>query len=204
MLPSGAELPRSFTGRETCKSCWVQLVASWMAVWRTAFHSRTMELTWHWCIWPSGLGMVMWRQAASCWQKSQTDWSLMFPMWRTPNEEAACWWPTLCHGSVPHITVSAWMLREPGRWTGKKLMPIQSQNLRRRNVRQVSLNDLVPPSLFMYDTTTVLSHIKHTTWDCSWGRNLATLRSTASSHLQQIDVLACPLLGPLPLQRTVV
>ena len=38
-----------------------------------------------------------------------------------------------------------------------------------------------PPSLIMYDTTTALSHIRHTIWDLWWGRDTATLRSTAAS-----------------------
>ena len=60
------------------------------------------------------------------------------------------------------------------------LMSFRLQNLRRRIVRQVSLNDLVPPSLMMYDTTMALSYIRHSTRDLSWGKNPATPGSTAS------------------------
>ena len=36
----------------------------------------------------------MWRQAASIWQKSQNRSITGSPMWRTSDEESACWWPT--------------------------------------------------------------------------------------------------------------
>ena len=77
------------------------------------------------------------------------------------------------------------------RWTGTSLMSFRLQNLRRRIVRQVSLNGLVPPSLMMYDTTTALSHIRHTTRDLCWGRDTATLRSTASIFNRLMCWLVC-------------
>ena len=157
---------------------------------KAPFPSRTTGPTSRWRPWPLGLGMVMPRQAASCWQKSQTDWSLMFPMWRTPNEEAACWWPTLCHGSVQHMTVSAWMLREPGRWTGTSLIPFQSQNFRSWIIRRVNLTNLVLHSL-MYNTPTAPSHSRCITRDLSWGRNPVTPRSTASIFNGLMSWLAC-------------
>ena len=76
--------------------------------------------------------------------------------------------------------VSSWMLQDPRRCTGTSRIPFQSQNLRNRIARQFSLNDLVPPSLLMYDMTTVFSHIRHTNQNFSWGRNPVTLRYTAS------------------------
>ena len=90
--------------------------------------------------------------------------------------------PIMSEGSGSHALsrASAWMLREPGRWTGMSLMSFRLQNLRRWIVRQVSLNDLVPPSLMMYDTTMALSYIRHSTRDLSWGKNPATPGSTAS------------------------
>ena len=86
---------------------------------------------------------------------------LVFPMRKTLDEDTAhsvrMVWPT-CERA------SAWMLRKPGRWTGMSLMSILLQNLR-WIIRWVSLNDLVPPYLMMYDTTMALSHIRHTTRD---------------------------------------
>ena len=99
MLTSVMELPRSLTGCETSRPYSVQLVASWTVERHTPFPSRTTELTWHRHIWSSGPGMRMRRQAASGWQKSLTDPSLVFPIQRTPYEEAACWWPTLSVGT---------------------------------------------------------------------------------------------------------
>ena len=106
----------------------------------------------------------------------------------------------MSEGSGSHALerASAWMLREPGRWTGMSLMSFRLQNLRRWIVRQVSLNDLVPPSLMMYDTTTALSYIRHSTRDLSWGKNPATREHCL--HLQHIDVLVCLLPGQCPLQ----
>ena len=88
----------------------------------------------------------------------------------------------MSEGSGSHALsrASAWMLCEPGRWTGMSLMSYRLQNSRRRIVRQVSLNDLVLPSLMMYDTTMALSYIRHSTRDLSWGKNPATPGSTAS------------------------
>ena len=104
MLTSGVELLRSPTGCETCGSCWGQPAASWMVGRRTPFPSRTTVLTSHRRIWPSGPEMVMRRQAASCWQKLRTDRSLVFPMQRTPDEEAGHWWPTPSQESDPLAT----------------------------------------------------------------------------------------------------
>ena len=104
MLTSGVELLRSPTGCETCGSCWGQPAASWMVGRRTPFPSRTTVLTSHRRIWPSGPEMVMRRQAASCWQKLRTDRSLVFPMQRTPDEEAGHWWPTPSQESGPLAT----------------------------------------------------------------------------------------------------
>ena len=104
MLTSGVELLRSLTGCETCGSCWGQPAASWMVGRRTPFPSRTTVLTSHGRIWPSSPKMVMPRQAASCWQKLRTDQSLVFPMRRTPDEEAGHWWPTPSQESGPLVT----------------------------------------------------------------------------------------------------
>ena len=114
-----------------------------------------------------------------------------------PHAENTGWrsWPLMAH-SVARVwptrdRASAWMLRDPGRWTGTSLMPFRSQNFKSPIVRRVSLNDLVPPSLLMYETTTVLSHIRGTTLDLSWGRNRVTLRNTASISNRFICWLAC-------------
>ena len=78
-------------------------------------------------------------------------------------------------------------------------MSFRLQNSRRRIIRQVSLNDLVLPSLMMYDTTMALSYIRYSTRDLSWGKNPATPGSTVSIS-QHIDVLVCLLPGQRPLQ----
>ena len=93
-------------------------------------------------------------------------------------------WPT-------RDRASARMLRDPGRWTGTSLMPFRSQNFKSQIVRWVSRNDLVPPSLLMYETTMALSHIRRTTRDLSWSRNRVTLRNTASISNRFICWLAC-------------
>ena len=174
MLPSGAELPKSLTDHQDRES-WVQPVAFWMMGGCTPFPSHSTGMASTYLAPRSRNGDA--KTGSFLFAKSQTDRSLVFPMRKTLDEETTHSvrrvWPT-CERAF------AWMLREPGRWTGMSLMSFWLQNLRSRIIRQVSLNDLVPPSLIMYDTTTALSHIRHTTWDLCWGRDTATLRSTAS------------------------
>ena len=99
-----------------------------------------------------------------------------------PHEENTGWrnhpfcWKGLAHMWESICLDVAWTWKV--NWHKPDAIPVV--NLRKGILRQVSLNDLVPPSLMMYDTTTTLSHIRHTTWDLCWGRDTATLSSTAS------------------------
>ena len=176
MLTSCVELLRSRFGRWTCGSCWGQPAASWMVGRRTPFPSPSKVLTSHRHTWPCGPGMVMRRQA-----KVANRSILGVPHventghrgWLLIDHSAMSVWPT-------HDRASAWTLWDPGRCTGMNVIPFSSQNLTSRIIRRVSLNDLVPPSFMMYDTTTALSHIRRTTRDLSWGRKPVTAISTAS------------------------
>ena len=156
MLPSGAELPKSLTDHQDRES-WVQPVAFWMVGGCTPFPSHSTGMASTYLAPRSRNGDA--KTGSFLFAKSQTDRSLVFPMRRTLDEETTYSvrrvWPT-CERAF------AWMLLEPGRWTGMSLMSFWLQKLRSRIIRQVSLNDLVPPSLIMYDTNHgVVAHQAH-------------------------------------------
>ena len=66
-------------------------------------------------------------------------------------------------------------------WTEISIIRFRSQNFSNLIVNRVNLNDLVPLSCLIYNTTVALSHIKRTTLLCRWFRNALTAHKTALS-----------------------
>ena len=87
MLPSGAELPKSLTDHQNRESCWVQPVAFWMVGGCTPFPSHSTGMASTYVAPRSRNGDV--KTGSFLFAKSQTDWSLVFPMRRTLDEETA-------------------------------------------------------------------------------------------------------------------
>ena len=138
ILPSGAELPKSLTDHGNYGSCWVDSCI-WMVGGYTPFLSQTMDLAWHRCI----------DDLCSPWGKH---WMKTLPI-------LSEW-----SGSHAREHLRGCCANLEGELAWDCMMSFRLQNLR-WIIRWVSLNDLVPPYLMMYDTTMALSHIRHTTRD---------------------------------------
>ena len=72
-------------------------------------------------------------------------------------------------------------LQHLGMCTEISIICFQLQNFNNLIVNRVNLNDLVPPSCLIYDTTVALSHIKWTTLPCRWFRSPLIAHNTALS-----------------------